>query len=242
MTKPTLRLIDLRRPPKKERPLKSKPLLILPADPDPLRTTRVYMFHMETTEYYKIGISKNIKSRLATVQNGCPIRVRLYWASERYIPLVDARNIEGTAHLRYRDNRSTAPTQREWFAFDTAGARAVARELTAAFQAHEVTIEQRHANYVLAETIQTVDVLPDDYDVARRYILRQGYSPNDYPAHTVSRYAGQYCKENDLPVLHVRIVPERETYKPQVVRAYPKHALDDAMGAVIADRYQRQRR
>ena len=71
----------------------------------------IYLIHMEDTNFYKIGVSSNTRTRLSSIQCGNPHRVyeRHYiFSSDR-----DARPTEKQLHLDFRDRH----VRGEWFQF-----------------------------------------------------------------------------------------------------------------------------
>ena len=71
-----------------------------------------YIYLMQSGEYYKIGITVNVKNRLAVMQTANPILVCV----ASYEVGRDAWEIEGILHARFNAKRARG----EWFTLDRA--------------------------------------------------------------------------------------------------------------------------
>jgi len=71
----------------------------------------VYLIRMGETDFYKIGISRNIKKRLISIQNGNPLKVSVLYS----IKHKDAESAERFLHIKYKKRRMSA--SKEWFRF-----------------------------------------------------------------------------------------------------------------------------
>lgn len=77
-------------------------------------TGSVYLLQSENG-YYKIGIAKNIESRLVGVRSRFPIRIDLVHS----IKSRDYRQVENFLHRKFLDKRA----EREWFKLDPGDVR-----------------------------------------------------------------------------------------------------------------------
>lgn len=68
----------------------------------------LYLLNEENTNFYKIGITKNIKSRLSTINTGNPNKVKLYkqWKHKYY------KEIEKNIHKKFNRQKIKG---KEWF-------------------------------------------------------------------------------------------------------------------------------
>lgn len=86
-----------------------------PTEPDESEfNTWLYIINLRGTDYYKIGISKNVRTRLSSLQGGSPIPLKLHWQAGRYVES-DARDLENELHQRFYQFRVKVQGQREWF-------------------------------------------------------------------------------------------------------------------------------
>lgn len=206
-------------------------------DPNPLFNTRVYMLHMDRTDFYKIGIAANVDKRLRGIQNGNPVLVHVHWASG-WLTRDDARLIELGMHFQLRNNKSKAPTQREWFILSPTLADQVCGQLaTEALRKRTATEDRQHrAARIDPNSYQILDAIPENYTTARLYVIAQGFLPDEISVSQVSRWAGKLCKDASLPVLTVRIstTPRRDgSYGETAGLAFPMEILKYALGKVI---------
>lgn len=79
-------------------------------------STWIYVIQIEDTDYHKIGISTNVKQRLAELQANNPMQLRVVWKVGRFTQ-EDARSIEKDIHERCQEYRVGVGGQREWFRF-----------------------------------------------------------------------------------------------------------------------------
>lgn len=67
----------------------------------------IYLIRQDQSDFYKIGITSNIKQRIKSIQTGCPNRVEVLATFESKY----ARNIEGFLHRVWHHLN----TNGEWF-------------------------------------------------------------------------------------------------------------------------------
>ena len=83
----------------------------------------VYLFRLEGFDYYKIGISKNIKNRLLTINTGSPFLIECIY----YVGTKDCERVEKYLHDKY----SHRNVRNEWFLFATTEIKSVIGEMNA---------------------------------------------------------------------------------------------------------------
>lgn len=82
----------------------------------------IYLIHCETTNYYKIGVSKiNLSTRLSNLQSGCPFTLTPIHCEH----IKNTYKTEKMLHSRYANKRISG----EWFEFGEKEVRAVVSEI-----------------------------------------------------------------------------------------------------------------
>lgn len=85
-----------------------------PAPEDWHYNTWLYIINQDRSNLYKIGISRDLRGRLSTLQGANPHPLRVLWKAGRYM-YGDARGLELELHRRYAQFRTQTNGQREWF-------------------------------------------------------------------------------------------------------------------------------
>lgn len=72
-----------------------------------LKSNIVYLIKLTGFNYYKIGITTNIKSRMASINTSLPFNIEVICTTEN----IEARDIEKSLHLKYKKFKIKG----EWF-------------------------------------------------------------------------------------------------------------------------------